>query len=240
MFKLTRSFLRNYRQLAVIASLLLATGLCVTMLGLRLARADNFEYIGLFWNLFLAWLPAVSALTAYNLQKQRSRMGWILIAGCALIWLLFFPNAPYLLTDLIHLRPLGGAPLWYDLILVIAFAWTGSFLGLISLLLMQSIVRKMAGALASWIFALGVLSVSGFEIYLGRFLRWNSWDVFVHPISILLDVIERLRHPLANFQTYVFSILFSLFFICAYLMLVSVTQFQGELLVNEPSAPSKS
>jgi uncharacterized membrane protein len=234
MFKLTRRFLRNYRQLSVIASLLLGTILCVAMLGLRIAHSNTFSHFGLLWNLFLAWLPTFSSLVAYNLQKKRSPFGWVIIGVCALIWLLFFPNAPYLLTDLIHLQPLGDAPLWYDLILIVAFAWTGSFLGLISLLLMQAIVRRLAGALASWIFALGALSVSGFEIYLGRFLGWNSWDVFVNPMSILLDVAERLRHPLANIQTYVFSILFSLFFICMYLMLVSVTRFHTELQAAEP------
>jgi uncharacterized membrane protein len=98
----------------------------------------------------------------------------------------------------------------------------------------------MAGTVVSWVFALGALSVSGFEIYLGRFLGWNSWDVFIHPIRIALDVVQRLRHPLANFQTYVFSILFSLFFICAYLMLVSVTQFQSELQAPEQPALPKS
>jgi uncharacterized membrane protein len=239
MFKFMRSLLRNYRQLAVIASSLLATGLCMTMLGLRIAHSDSLAHTGLLWNLFLAWLPALSSLIAYNLYQRRSAFSWVLIGACALMWLLFFPNAPYLLTDVIHLQPLGDAPLWYDLILIVAFAWTGSFLGLISLLLMQALVRKLAGTIVSWIFALGALSVSGFEIYLGRFLGWNSWDVFIHPTRIVLDVVTRLRHPLANFQTYVFSILFSLFFICAYLMLVSVTQFQSELQAPEQPAPNK-
>lgn len=239
MHQLTRGFLRNYRQLAMIASLILATGLCVGILGLRIAHSDNFAHLGLLWNLFLAWLPALSSLAAYNLYKKRSAFSWVLIGACALIWLLFFPNAPYLLTDVMHLQPLSDAPFWYDLILVVAFAWTGSFLGLISLLLMQALVRKMAGTVVSWIFALGALSISGFEIYLGRFLGWNSWDVFIHPTRIVLDMVERLRHPLANVQTYIFSILFSLFFICAYLMLVSVTQFQGELQVPAQPAPPK-
>jgi uncharacterized membrane protein len=238
MFKLTRGFLRNYRQMAVIASMILTTGLCVAILGLRIAHSNNFGHLGLLWNLFLAWLPMLSALVAYNLYRRRSPFGWVVIGACALIWLLFFPNAPYLLTDVMHLQPLSDAPYWYDLILVVAFAWTGSFLGLISLLLMQALVRKMAGTLAGWIFALGVLGVSGFEIYLGRFLRWNSWDVFVNPAPLVSDIIQQLRHPLANFQTYVFSILFSLFFICAYLMLVSVTQFQSELQVPEPGQPT--
>ncbi len=107
-------FLRNNRQLALIASLILATALCLAMLALRIADAKNLTYGGLAWDLFLAWLPALSSLAAYNLYKKRSCFNWVIIVPCALIWLLFFPNAPYLLTDVAPLRPLGDALYWYD------------------------------------------------------------------------------------------------------------------------------
>jgi len=132
-------------------------------------------------------------------------------------------------TDLIHLRPQSDAPYWYDLILLVAFAWTGFFLGLVSLSLMQEIIRKVAGSVASWLFALGALALSSFGIYLGRFLRWNSWDVFLNPLRLLGDVAEQLRHPLAHFQTVVFSALFAFFFVAMYLTLVALTHFQHEV-----------
>jgi uncharacterized membrane protein len=225
---LLRAYLRHHRQLAVILSLGFATSICLGLLALRMLYAHSFAYMGFAWNLFLAWLPMLCALTAYNVFKHRSSLSWLMVAGCAGVWLLFFPNAPYLMTDIIHLQPRSGVPFWYDLILVLAFAWTGFFLGLVSLYLMQSLVRKLAGGLASWAFALGALSLSGFGIYLGRFLRWNSWDVFFSPLPLLADVVERVRYPMLHLRTFGFSALFSLFIISAYLMLVALTHLPAE------------
>lgn len=225
-----RTLYRNYRQIAVVVSLVFATALSLGLLGLRVAYTRGFDYVTLGWNLFLAWLPLLFALAAYNVYKQRSRLSWLVVVGCAAIWLLFFPNAPYLLTDLVHLQSSRGVPFWYDLILVVAFAWTGLFLGLVSLYLMQALVRRAAGGPASWLFALAVSGLSGFGIYLGRFLRWNSWDVFVSPAALLADIVERLRHPLAHYQTFAFSALFSLFFISAYFILVAMMAMQKDLV----------
>lgn len=237
MFKLLRSLIRHYRQIAVLAALLFATALCLALLAARVVHARDFGYIGFAWNLFLAWLPMLCALLAYNLYKPRSRLSWrtlaprgsaFVVAGCAIVWLLFFPNAPYLLTDILHLAPRPGVPLWYDLILVIAFAWTGSLLGLVSLFLMQMLVSRAAGPLLSWGFALGVLGLSGFGIYLGRFLRWNSWDVLLNPAPLLADILSRLQHPLANWRAFAFSGLFSLVFLSAYLTFAALAHWQWE------------
>jgi len=223
-----RSGLRQYRQLAVVASLVFASAVCTALLLLRIVHSHRFTHFYLLWNLFLAWLPMICSLAAYNFYKRSSRLSWLFVGACILVWLLFFPNAPYLLTDLIHLRPQENVPFWFDLIMIVAFAWTGFFLGLISLVLMQAIVRKALGAIASWIFAVGVLSMSGFGIYLGRFLRWNSWDVIMNPRPVLLDIWQQFRHPLANFETLVFSVIFSGFLLAAYLMLMSVMHLSTE------------
>ena len=220
--------------------MILGTCLCVALLILRVAHSHTSMYMGLLWNLFLAWLPVLSSLIVYNLYKKRSYLTWMVVVASTLIWLLFFPNAFYLVTDVLHLKqPRVDAPYWYDLIVVVAFAWTGCFLGMVSLFLMQALVRKMAGAFASWIFAIGVLCISGFGVYLGYFLRWNSWDIFIKPARLMKDVLVRIRHPFANSQTYVFSVLFSLFFICAYLMLVSAAQFQREVQSPDSAVPKK-
>jgi uncharacterized membrane protein len=223
-----RTFFRHYRQLAVIASLIFATLVCIGLLVLRIAYSHRSTYSWLMWNLFLAWLPAFSALVAYDVYKKQSWLKWLVAPLCALVWLIFFPNALYLVTDLIHLHPQSDAPFWFDLILLVAFAWTGFFLGLISLSLMQEILRRMVGTVVSWLFALGVLALSSFGIYLGRFLRWNSWDVFFNPLRLLGDVAEQVRHPLQHFQTLVFSSLFAFFFVAMYLTLMAVTHFRHE------------
>jgi len=220
--------IRRYRQLAVLASLAFASAICLALLAVRVLYSDSRNYSFLAWNLFLAWLPMLCALFAYNAYKRRGRLSWLVVAGCALAWLLFFPNAPYILTDLMHLRPRPDAPLWFDVLLVIAFAWTGLFLGLVSLSLMQALVRRAAGTLASWGFALGVLSLSGFGIYIGRFLRWNSWDVFLSPGGMLADLIDAAQHPLLHARSLVFSGLFSLFLVSAYFMLFALTHLQVE------------
>ncbi|HEY6401691.1 MAG TPA: DUF1361 domain-containing protein, partial [Blastocatellia bacterium] len=128
----------------------------------------------------------------------------------------------------IHLKQSHGAPLWYDLITLVAFAWTGSFLGLVSLFLMQMLVRRTVGNTASWLFALGALALNGFGIYFGRFLRWNSWDVFFRPTNLLNDLLEGLRNPFAYWHTIAFAGLFTVLFGAVYLMLLSFTQLHRD------------
>jgi uncharacterized membrane protein len=228
MFKLLRAFFHS-RQLALIASLLFATLVCIGLLVLRVAYSHSYTYVWLLWNLFLAWLPALSALVAYNLYKRRSLLIWLIVPICVLVWFFFFPNAPYLVTDLVHLRPTPGAPFWYDLLLLVTFAWTGFFVGLISLVLMQEIVCNLVGTLVSWLFAVAVLALSSFGIYLGRFLRWNSWDVFFNPLRMLVEILQGMRHPFAHAQTVVFSVLMACFLVAMYLTLTALMHFRPEV-----------
>jgi uncharacterized membrane protein len=168
-------------------------------------------------------------LVAYNLYTNHSWRSWLLVPGCAFVWLIFLPNAPYLVTDIMHLRPQASVPFWYDLILVVAFAWTGVFLGVVSLFLMQEIVRKALGTLASWIFVFGVLGLGSFGVYVGKFLRWNSWDVFLSPIQLGTDVaVHVLEHPFAHVRPLGFSMLFASFFTAVYLMVVAMMHLKPE------------
>lgn len=216
-----------HRQFTVLASLGFATALCLGLIALRAWRYHDAQS-WLVWNLFLAWLPALGAFAAYNLNYWSTRFRWLPIIGLSALWLLFLPNAPYLITDIIHLKSHHGVPLWYDLILLVSFAWTGSFLGLVSLFLMQMLVRRKAGNAASWVFALGALALNGFGIYFGRFLRWNSWDVLFRPANLINDLLEGLFHPFEHLQTIAFAGLFTLLFSAVYLMLLSFTQLQLE------------
>jgi uncharacterized membrane protein len=224
-----RTLAHHRHQFFVLASLVLTTGLCLALVGVRVTYARNLVHAHLIWNLFLAWLPMLPALIAYNVHRREAWFRRLMVVGCVGMWLLFFPNAPYMVTDVIHLWSRGdGVPLWYDLILIIAFAWTSFYLGLVSLYLMQALVRKAIGPLTSWAFAIMVLAVSGFGVYLGRFQRWNSWDVFTAPVALLRDVYTHVRHPMANREALVFSLLFSLFCFCAYLMLTALMGLSRE------------
>jgi uncharacterized membrane protein len=218
---LTRLLRHEARQMAVLASLAFATVVCGLLFVARAVYTDRLTHAGLVWNLFLAWLPMLAALAAYNLKKRDTTGAWILIVPCAFLWLLFFPNAPYVLTDILHLQAHDGVPLWYDLIMLIAFAWTGTFL-------MHSLVRRTAGSAAGWLFTLAVLGLTGFGVYLGRFPRWNSWDVFTRPLALLADIWQRVRHPRAYRTTVVFSSLFSLCITAMYLMLAAIIGLEPE------------
>ena len=228
MTRLRTVLLHERRQAAVVASLAFATALCTVMLVVRAWYDGSTTHFGLQWNLFLAWLPMLGALIAYNLAKRWGRRAWPLILPFLGLWLLFFPNAPYILTDFIHLRPVGDVPLWYDLILVTTYALTGVFLGLVSLYLMQSLMRRAFGAVASWVFTLAVLAITGFGVYLGRFPRWNSWDLLTDPSALLADIWARLTNPLAHSGSIVFSLLFSLCLAAMYLVFVSVIHLRDD------------
>jgi uncharacterized membrane protein len=143
------------------------------------------------------------------------------MVALAATWLAFLPNAPYVLTDLIHFRVRDGVPYWFDLMMLIAFVWTGTLAGYLSLYLVQLRVRERFGAILSWMFAVGVLALSSFGIYLGRFQRWNSWDVIADPTALFRDIGTRLLNPFDHPRTYAFTLLMALFLIGAYATLVA-------------------
>lgn len=176
------------------ASLAAASILCFAILALRIERTGEHFYGFLVWNLVLAWVPLVLSATAY------ARVGSRLDApGSALLvlWLLFFPNAPYLLTDFIHLGADGfRAPLWYDALMLSSFAWTGLMLGFVSVYVVQTIVARLFGAAASWVVVVGAFLLASFGVYLGRFVRFNSWDALVRPGRVLHVVQRQLQNPL--------------------------------------------
>jgi len=196
--------------------LLFASIFACGLLVVRIWFSREPTYVFLTWNLFLAWLPHVlSGLAAY--AHRRNRWGMLLLLGG--LWLLFFPNAPYILTDFLHLTQRAPIPLWYDMLLLAAFSWSGIFLALASLSTMHCIVRRHSGQVGGWLFACATLVLGGLGVYVGRFLRWNSWDVFLSPTAVLADVAGRLLHPLAHRQTYAVTILFSAFLFICYLTL---------------------
>ena len=135
------------------------------------------------------------ALAAYaNARRGRS----LATSTLGVLWLLFFPNAPYLLTDFIHLHESSATPLWYDALMLAAFAWTGLLLGFASLYLMQMIWQRAVGPVVSWLGVVATLAVGSFGIYLGRFLRFNSWDALVRPRRIAHVIATELENPFSH------------------------------------------
>ncbi len=222
-FTIDQMHLPHFSQRSIIAfaSLIFASMICVALVVARWYYAQTLDYGFMIWNLFLAWIPFIMAFITYRLKRAQDRWSFV-IAGCALIWLLFLPNAPYMLTDLIHLRYRADALVWYDLMLLLWFAWTGFMLGFGSIYLMQQVVTDSFGQVVGWVFATGSIILTSFGIYLGRFLRWNSWDVLRNPRALLADIYYPFRHPIANFEIHAFWLMLALLLMSVYVMLASV------------------
>lgn len=203
--------------------LLASSGLAVGLFAGRVWLSHSRWYSFLVWNLILAWLPFVWSLWALSIHRRQPRRWWMLLPPGAL-WLLFFPNAPYLITDFLHLRARAPVPLWYDIGLLMAFAWAGCFLALTSLGMMHQIIIAYAGRRGSWLFIGVIMGLCGLGIYMGRFLRWNSWDLLLFPSDVLHDVGQRLIHPFSNLQTYGVTLMFAAFLFVCYWTFVSIKQ----------------
>ena len=135
-------------------------------------------------------------------QRYIGRRGVIVGVG---IWLLFFPNAPYLITDLIHLKAAPDHLIWYDALMSFSFALSGLLTGLYSLLKVHRLVEKIWNSLIAWVTVSGSLVLSSYGVYLGRFGRWNSWDIVTHPFSLVRYSVSNLHDPLAIKLTIAFS-----------------------------------
>jgi uncharacterized membrane protein len=193
----------------------LSSGLSVAIFLARVWYTDTWVYFFLNWNLFLAWTPFLLAVIMRELAQRRSLPLAPLLALFG-AWLLFFPNAPYIISDLMHLAPRQGVPIWYDAMLIFSYAWNGLLVGFASLWLVQEVVTARFGAWVGWAVAMLSLLAAGFGVYLGRFQRWNSWDVLVDPIGLAREILYGLTHPWAYPKAIVVTLLFASFMAIAY------------------------
>ena len=203
-------------------SLCFMSCVAIGMVATRWVITDQRVFLGLVWNLFLAWLPLVFALLAAHSRKW---LAWAALTGA---WLLFFPNAPYILTDIIHFYPRDHAPYWYDLVLILSFVWTGFLLGYLSLYITQKRVTQLFGEGVGWGFTLVSLALGSFGIYLGRFQRYNSWDVLTQPWDLIYDIYDRVRHPFSHWRTYGVSLLFLVLMLGIYLTMYAFAHLPRE------------
>ena len=202
---------------AVFALLGLGSVVCVALvLGRTVySHTDHFQF--LVWNLFLAWIPLVLAAAMYRIAARRGEHLRLILVPAALVWLLFFPNAPYIVTDLVHLGYFhDNVPGWFDAMLVAWYAWTGLLLGVVALRLMQELVARARGSKAGWLFVVIVTAAGSIGIYVGRFLRWNSWDLFRAPLTLADTGWDRVSQPDAGELMLGFAVLFALLFLFVY------------------------
>jgi len=207
------------RRIAVIGSLSVLSLFVLAMLSFRVVYTRSGEHAGIAWNLVLAWVPFVLALVIYERAPSASRRQ---LAALGALWLLFLPNAPYIVTDLKHVGGGSNVPILYDVLFLTASAWTGLLLGLTSLYLMHAVARRLLGVVSAWVLVVGVLALSSFGIYLGRVQRWNSWDVFVRPGALLGQIGDGLHaRPIA------LTVLLTSFLLASYLVFYSFARLSS-------------
>jgi uncharacterized membrane protein len=203
--------------------------IAVTLVAVRVAHTGSVHFGFLLWNLFLALVPLALSTLAVSLAAHERT---VLAIASLTAWLLFYPNAPYMLTDLIHLRARVEMPLLYDAALLATFAACGTLIGAVSLRDAHNIVTRWRGARVGWAFASFAIVSSSFGIYLGRFGRWNSWDIVTQPAHLLTDVLGRVGHPLHHPRTWAVTAFLSLFSGAVYLAFRSLTLRIGPRLIG--------
>ena len=222
--------IRNRYSIAVFVLLNLACLIVIVLVAARVAYSDTERHTGLVWNLFLAWIPFMLAYFAHLVSWRRSTL-YFVIPVIAFLWLIFFPNAPYMLTDLQDLaRRSFDAPVWYDVIIVVWASWTGMLLGVISLYLMQEIIIRTFGRVPGWVFVFAISLLSSFGIYIGRFVRLNSWDILQNPTEVGQQILGLVIDP--SMRLAAFTILYTIFFLFVFLLLYSFSH-----MLTEQSSP---
>jgi len=210
------------RVLLAYGALIAASAWCGVLLAVRKVEFGYFVYAGLVWNLVLAWVPLVLAsLLVVSYRRGRSR---IELFAVGFAWLIFLPNAPYVLTDFVHLTPDHRV---YDSLLIASFAVTSLVLGFASLLLVQLVVTRVAGAAVGWLTAVASLFVASTGIYLGRVHRVNSWDVVHRPGRLWELARVRIDNPLGNPHLIGYVVLFGGFLTLAYIGVYGLSTLVG-------------
>lgn len=166
------------------------------LLSARIIITGHQTYLFLVWNLFLAFVPyAITQWAAVDIRILKNRTK---LAATLFTWLLFVPNCFYIITDLFHLDTFDTAPKWFDLLLIFSFAWNGIVLGIVSIRRVETIVKSSMGRNFSLLIVFAVMWLNAFGIYIGRYLRFNSWDIVMQPFSLFKEMFEVLFHPLTN------------------------------------------
>jgi uncharacterized membrane protein len=230
-------FIRNRHNIAVFLLLNIACAVCIALVIARVAYSESGRRIDLIWNLFLAWIPFILSYIAHVTSWRRLTL-YIVIPVLAILWLIFFPNAPYMLTDLQDLaRQASDAPLWYDVLIVVWCSWTAMLLGVVSLYLMQDIVQRTLGRMTGWVFVFAISGLSSFGIYIGRFVRLNSWDILQNPGETAMQILGLVIDPSRRLAAFTF--LYAFFFLFVYLLLYSFSHMLQEHNVRATESPEQ-
>jgi uncharacterized membrane protein len=183
----------------------------------RTVYTGGLTFAFLLWNLFLAFVPY---FFSYSLTRRPAwkKNKWK-FAAMFVVWLLFIPNSFYMLTDLFHLYDSAAVPRWYDLVLILCFAWNALLVGILSVRHMEKIVQSLWPHRNEWLFIYPVMLLNAAGIYIGRYLRFNSWDLISNPFRLIVDTAQILTHPFFYRNAWAMIICFSFFLGILYITL---------------------
>jgi uncharacterized membrane protein len=201
--------------------LLLSSLFSIALSFFRVFYTGQLLFLGLIWNLFLAFIPLVVSTCLIQ------RPGWVenkwKLALNFLAWLLFIPNSFYIITDLFHLENRLVVPLWFDLALIFSFAWNGLLLGVLSVRQMEKIFETR-WKWSELFLIYPVMLLNAFGIYIGRYLRYNSWDVISNPFGLSEDIVYLIIHPIRNRFDWSMIFCFSVFMTLLYLSIKKLSK----------------
>ena len=185
------------------------------MIGVRFIYSGGHGFVFLIWNLFLAWIPfAVSTLFKKAVHAPKWKQ--LLVFS---VWFIFFPNALYIVTDLIHLDLETNIPKWFDAVLLFTSSITGLIMAFVSLLRVEHFLSHHFRNSKVHAIMIGILFIGSFGVYLGRFLRWNSWDVISNPAGLLYSIAQRFISPIQYMQTWGITLMLTVLYYLLYLAL---------------------
>lgn len=199
----------------------LSSLLSLFLFGLRVFVTGSHDYSFIPGNLALAWVSLlVIVVLAKRLKTTRWQSGQNILL--TIVWLAFLPNAWYVLTDFIHVYPNGEISQLYDIVLISTLVFSGFAIGLTGLSLFYKEICRRYNPGTSILLTEAVILLSSFAVFLGRDLRWNTWDVLTNPGSVVVNVSDQVTDPLGNQRglnvTILFFILISFLYWALYLM----------------------
>ena len=197
--------------------LTLSMGFSIVLVMARIAYTGKHTFIWLIWNLVLAWIPYV--ISSWLQQRPAVKTNKLKFAAISLIWLLFIPNSFYILTDLFHLGKFTNVPNWFDLTLIISFAWNGLLLGVLSVRQMEKIIQPHLRGRHELFFIYPIMWLSALGVFIGRYPRFNSWDILTNPFKLISYLIELICHPVQWKYAWGMVACFSIFMTLVYLAL---------------------
>lgn len=214
---------------AVEKMIMAGIGFTMILLTARMLYTSDLMYGFYIWNTFLAAVPLLISRQLKKIEK----INWqAFVLLCC--WLLFFPNAPYIITDIFHFEQRPPVPYWFDLVLVISAAWNGLMLGIVSLIYVERFLARYLQKFGVIVSVSACMLLCSYGVYLGRYLRYNSWTVVTHPVRVLKTTSGHIFFPFQHVGTWAFTFSFTLLLCLVYFTLKQfAVMFATEVAVGK-------